>query len=388
MAKLSSTERKNLPDSAFAYVDSGGTRRLPINDESHVRNALSRFTQVRFESDAARAASRTRLLNAAKRHGIVPIGFINAELESAQKSSAAGRLIIELGRIDTSAALQGELRRTLGDRDLTLLRWSKPHGAYLDCDANPSVLPGEDAERTTTFVQGSGRPLMAIVHDPNALRTPEITEVVMAAVHLVTGRELLDEVDEMGVATTGLPNGHVTFLLTDIEGSTPLLDSLGDRYPAVLTDVRSVIRTAVLECNGRQVEARADEFVAVFEDPARAVRAAIAMQRVMLSHRWPDDETVRIRVGLHTGDITLTETGYVGMTVHVAARIMSCAHGGQIVTSGHTAELARAAMSPDDAPIVAWRPLGRHQLRGVSGDHELVQVEAPGLSTEFPPPSA
>ena len=125
MARLTATERAKLSDSAFAYVDSRGQRRLPINDESHVRNALSRFGQVQFETEDARATARRRLLNAAKRHGIVPVGFIDGELRSASKKSAAGRLIIELGRIDTSAELEDELSRTLGDPTLALLRWSK-----------------------------------------------------------------------------------------------------------------------------------------------------------------------------------------------------------------------------------------------------------------------
>ena len=81
MARLSATERAELPDSAFAYVDSRGRRRLPVNDESHVRNALSRFGQVRFETEAARQKARRKLLNEAKRHGIVPVGFIEGEQE-------------------------------------------------------------------------------------------------------------------------------------------------------------------------------------------------------------------------------------------------------------------------------------------------------------------
>jgi hypothetical protein len=81
MAKLTSTDRAKLPDSAFAYVDSKGQRKLPINDEAHVRNALARFDRVAFESDAARERARKRLLNAAKRFGIVPVGFIDGQLE-------------------------------------------------------------------------------------------------------------------------------------------------------------------------------------------------------------------------------------------------------------------------------------------------------------------
>lgn len=381
MARLSASERAKLPDSEFAYVDSRGQRRLPINDESHVRNALSRFGQVRFETEDAREIARRKLLNAARRHGIVPVGFIDSELRSASKKSAAGRLIIELGRIDTFAELEAELRRTLGDRTLALLRWSKPEGTYIGCDDEPVALPAASSPQLTTFLQGRGRPLVAIVHDRSVLQAPEITEAVMAAVHLVAGKELLDEIDELGVAIDGLPDGEVTFLLTDIEGSTSLLHALGERYAGLLTDIRTIIREAVLQAGGRQVEARADEFVAVFEGPAQAVDAAVIMQRSVAERAWPDGHPVRIRAGVHTGDIMLTETGYVGITVHTAARVMSAAHGGQVVVSGatHSAVATGSALS--------FRSLGKHRLRGLTDQHELMQVEASGLMSEFPPPA-
>ena len=381
MAKLSALERKKLPDAAFAYVNSKGKRLLPIHDESHVRNALSRFGQVRFESDSARDQSRRRLLKAAKRHGIVPVGFIEGELRKAQTKAAPGRLIIELGRIETSAELQTELRRTLGDPQLAILHWSKGEGTYLGCDGEPVKLPGSKSELESTFLQGSGRPLMAILHNRDVLQTPEITEAVVAAVHLVAGKELLDEIDEIGVATEGLPEGDVTFLLTDIEGSTPLLESLGRRYAKVLRDVRSVIRTAVLQAGGRQVEARADEYVAVFGDADSAVAAAVEMQRGMAASKWPAASKVSIRVGLHSGEITLTEAGYIGMTVHTAARIMSAAHGGQILVSNETRKRLGSGSE------IELLDLGMFKLRGMTQRHKLLQVRADGLDTKFDPPS-
>jgi len=381
MARLTSADRAKLPDTAFAYVDASGKRSLPINDESHVRNALSRFGQVPFETPAAREASRRRLLNAAKRHGIVPVGFIDAELRTAEKKSAAGKLIIELGRIATSAELQSELRRTLGDAQLAILRWSKPEGTYIGCDDVPTALPGESSGRTATFLQGRGRPLMAIVHDVAVLGSEEITEAVTGAVHLVAGRELLDDIDEIGIATEGLPDGEVTFLLTDIEGSTPLLRHLGDAYADVLAEVRTVIREAVLRSGGRQVEARADEFVAVFESADEGVEAGIGLQRDMASRTWPGTHPVTVRVGLHTGSITLTETGYVGVTVHTAARVMSAAHGGQVLVSGDTARQCTRQ------PAASFVDLGRHLLRGLAEEHQLMQLAADGLATKFPPPS-
>jgi len=171
MAKLDAGKRKGLRDSAFAYVDPKGRRRLPINDESHVRNALSRFNQVVFEDDAARNRARTRLLNAAKRYRIVPVGFVTGQLRA---------------------------------------------------------------------------------HAP---------------------REL--------------PTGALTFLMTDIEGSTALLLQLEDRFPRLLNETRRIARAALREAGGWEVDARADEFFAVFRQPAAAIEAALTIQRRLREHPWP-----------------------------------------------------------------------------------------------------
>ncbi len=380
MAKLSASQRKKLPNSAFAYVNPAGKRVLPINDESHVRNALSRFNQVKFDSEEARNQARSRLLKAAKRYGIVPVGFIEGQLTKAQKRAAPGQLIIELGRIETSQQLEGELRRTLKDEDLKLLRWAKAHGSYVDCDGEPTSLPSSGAKTKSTFLQGSGRPLMAIVHSGEVLQTPEMTEAVMAAVHLVAGKEMLEELDELGVATGNLPDGEVTFLLTDIEGSTELLTDLGKGYAKVLSDVRRLIREAVLRSGGRQVEARADEYVAVFSHADDAVAAAAEMQRSMRAMKWPRNAQIRIRVGVHSGEIMLTEAGYVGLTVHTAARIMSAAHGGQVLISNET----RKRLTSDGE--VELLDLGMFKLKGLSHRYKLLQLVAPGLDSQFAPP--
>src|SRR5256885_5290561 len=170
MPPLGAKERAKLPDSAFAYIDSRGNRRLPIHDAAHVRNALARFSQVAFEDEAARDKARTRLLRAAKKHGIVPIGFVSAELQPQRK----------------------------------------------------------------------------------------------------------------------LPKGQVTFLLTDIEGSTELLGRLDDRYVPLLADVRRLMRAALRRCGGREVDARADELFAAFERAPAALECALGIQRAMLTTQWPD----------------------------------------------------------------------------------------------------
>ena len=113
MPRLSSTKRAGLPDRAFAYIDARGRRRLPIHDAAHVRNALARFNQVIFEDDVARQRARTRLLNAAKKHGIVPIGFITGQIAQEQRHAAAGRLVIELGRHGAPGDLEQRLQSVL-----------------------------------------------------------------------------------------------------------------------------------------------------------------------------------------------------------------------------------------------------------------------------------
>jgi class 3 adenylate cyclase len=271
MPKLSRSERARLPDSAFAYIDSGGKRSLPIHDEAHVRNALARFERVSFEDDAARDKARRRLLNAAKKHGIVPVGFIDGQFRSERRNAR-----------------------------------------------------------------------------PNDVAT--------------------------------LPTGFVTFLLTDIEDSTALLRHLGDRYGGLLNDVRGVVRDAVLKSGGREVDARADEFFAAFGRADSAVEAAVSIQRTMIGRTWPDELECRLRAGIHTGRPTLTDTGYIGLSVHTAARVCSAAHGGQIVLSGKT----KSAVDPLPAGV-RFRSLGRHRLPGLTGAESLFQVEADGLATDFPP---
>ena len=263
MPPLGAKERAQLPDSAFAYVDSRGRRRLPIHDEAHVRNALSRFSQVSFEDDGARDRARTRLLRAAKKHGIVPIGFVSAQLEPQRK----------------------------------------------------------------------------------------------------------------------LPQGLVTLVMTDIEGSTELLRRLDDRYAKLLAAVRRILRAAVRKTGGREAEARADEFFAVYEDAAAAVEGALAIQRAMLAHEWPDGLDVRVRIGVHRGRPTFTDAGYVGLAIHTASRICSAAHGGQIVVSPSV----RTAVKTSLADGVTLRGLGSWKLHGMPDRVELFQVEADGLRTDFPP---
>jgi class 3 adenylate cyclase len=234
-----------------------------------VRNALGRFERVSFEDDQARERARKRLLNAAKKHGIVPVGFITGQLRSER-----------------------------------------------------------------------GRP----------------------------------------VPGPPLPAGFVTFLLTDIEGSTVLLGKLGERYGGVLNDVRRIVRSAVVAAGGVEVDTRADELFAVFEQAPSAVEAAVSLQRTLGGRTWPDDLECRVRVGIHSGRPTLTENGYIGLPVNTTARVCSAGHGGQIVVSAKTT----AAIEGTPVEGVNFRPLGRFRLPGLTRPESLFQVEAEGLQAEFP----
>jgi class 3 adenylate cyclase len=264
MPALGARERAGLPNSAFAYVDSLGRRILPIHDEAHVRNALARFSRVSFEDDAARDKARMRLLRAAKKLGIMPLGFVGGQLRPEQR----------------------------------------------------------------------------------------------------------------------LPRGQVTFALTDIEGSTELLQRLGDGYGPVLSQLRRLLRTAVRRAGGREVDARGDELFAAFGGAASALHAAVAIQRGVSAYAWGDGIDLRVRIGIHTGRPTLGSTGYVGLAVHTVARVCTSAHGGQIVLSSAAGDAIGAAL-PEGISLAS---LGTWRLNGLRESVELLQVRADDLLDDFPPP--
>jgi class 3 adenylate cyclase len=272
VAQLDASTRSKLPNSAFAYVDSHGNRRLPIHDAAHVRNALARFNQVGFEDEASRDQARKRLLNAARKFRIVPVGFIDGQLRS---------------------------------------------------------------ERTL------------------AQTAPEEQK---------------------------LPSGFLTMLMTDVEGSTGLVARLRERYEDLIVSVRDLQRDCVIRAEGALVTSRADDLFAVFQHPARALEAAIDIHRQFEQRTWPQVETVRVRIGVHSGYPTLRDDDYIGMAVHVTARTCTVANGGQILVSEDT----RLALSGCMPAGVRLRTLGRHRLRGIPDDIGLYQVLAPGLASRFP----
>src|SRR4029434_6638380 len=258
MVRLKTKKRARLPDRAFAYIDSRGRRRLPIHDKAHVKNALARFNQVAFETESARELVRRRLLNAAKKFRIVPVGFFTGQLQSEQRHSTASRLVIELGRHSAPGELEGRLRTVLRDPTLAVLRWSEASGAYLDGAGHPTALPAEGDPRRVTYLEREGRPMTALVHTPSALNDASLSDTVLAAVRFVIERERLrGQIQATSTDAAALPGGFVTLLMTDIESSTALLRRLGDRYGVLLNEVRSIVRQAVSRGSGRESDARA-----------------------------------------------------------------------------------------------------------------------------------
>jgi predicted ATPase/class 3 adenylate cyclase len=181
---------------------------------------------------------------------------------------------------------------------------------------------------------------------------------------------------------TDLPTGTVTFLFTDIEGSTRLLQTLGDRYAAVQGEQAAIIRRAISDGGGVEVSTHGDAFFVAFRTPAEAVRAAVAAQRGLASRDWSPGPPVRVRMGVHTGEGTLGGDDYVGIDVHRAARIADAAHGGQVILSDATRGIVQHALPAG----VALRDLGVHHLRGIEDPERLHELVIEGLPADFPPP--
>jgi predicted ATPase/class 3 adenylate cyclase len=179
-----------------------------------------------------------------------------------------------------------------------------------------------------------------------------------------------------------LPTGTVTFLFSDIAGSTKLLQRLGGAaYATVLFDHHRLLRQAWADHEGIEIDTAGDGFFVVFAAAPQAVAAAAQAQYALAEHVWPDSATVRVRMGLHTGTPQLSGDRYVGIDVHRAARIMAAAHGGQILLSQTTHSLVEDAL-PDGATL---RDLGACQLKDLLRPERLAQLVLPGLSTDFPP---
>jgi predicted ATPase/class 3 adenylate cyclase len=179
-----------------------------------------------------------------------------------------------------------------------------------------------------------------------------------------------------------LPTGTVTFLFTDIEGSTRLLQQLGDRYAAVRDEHAAIVRHAVEAGGGIEVSTEGDSFFVAFPSPVGAVRAAVAAQRGLAAHDWSPAPPVRVRMGLHTGEGVLGGDNYVGIDVNRAARIAAAGHGGQVIVSDATRGLVEHAL-PEGT---SFRDLGPHRLKDIARPEHLHDLLVEGLRADFPPP--
>ena len=175
-----------------------------------------------------------------------------------------------------------------------------------------------------------------------------------------------------------LPAGTVTLLFTDIEGSTRLLQRLGDGYGEVAAEHRRLLRDAFTGAGGHEIDTQGDAFFFTFGRARDAVAGALAGQRALRAHEWPDGVEVKVRMGLHTGEPAAGDEGYVGLDVVRAARIAAAAHGGQILLSETTSALLSGSVELKD--------LGEHRLKDIDRPDRLFQVVAADLPSSFPAP--
>ena len=177
------------------------------------------------------------------------------------------------------------------------------------------------------------------------------------------------------------PTGTVTFLFTDIEGSTRLAQELGDTWPPLLERHRQIARAAWADQHGVEILTEGDSFFVVFTSAPQAVAAAIDVQRGLAAEAWPPNATIRVRMGLHSGDGLISGGSYVGLDVHRGARIANAGHGGQVLLSATTHALVEGSL-PEG---VSLREMGEHRLKDLSRPERIWDLVVDGLPSEFPP---
>jgi class 3 adenylate cyclase len=178
-----------------------------------------------------------------------------------------------------------------------------------------------------------------------------------------------------------LPRGTVTFLFTDIEGSTELVRKLGERYAEILGDQRRLVRAAFQAHDGLEVDTQGDAFFVAFDRVRDAVLAAVAVQRSLRTFEWRWETAPRVRIGLHTTEPHLWEEGYVGVGVARAQRICAVGHGGQVLLSRSTAGI----VADEELEGIGLVDLGEHRLKGLDRPERIFQLVIDGLENDFPP---
>jgi predicted ATPase/class 3 adenylate cyclase len=177
-----------------------------------------------------------------------------------------------------------------------------------------------------------------------------------------------------------LPTGTVTFLFTDIEGSTRLLQELGEAYGQLLADHRRLLEDAIAANRGTTIGSEGDAVFAAFADAASALAAAADAQRTLAGHSWPAGHQVKVRMGVHAGEVTLVGGDYVGLALHQVARITAAGHGGQVLLS----DAARALTATSLPAGVELRDLGAHRLKDLTQPERIFQALITGLPSSFP----
>src|ERR1700731_12453 len=178
-----------------------------------------------------------------------------------------------------------------------------------------------------------------------------------------------------------LPTGTVTFLYTDIEGSTQLLHRIGDRYEQVLHEHQNIIRAIIAKHEGCEISTEGDSFFVAFARAADGIAAAAGSQKALAEYTWSHGVTPLVRMGLHTGEPLCLENDYTGLDVHRGARIRGAAHGGQVLLSAATKTLAGNRI-PEG---VTFRDLGEHRFRDLERPEHVFQLVIPGVRSDFPP---
>ena len=180
---------------------------------------------------------------------------------------------------------------------------------------------------------------------------------------------------------TALPSGTVTFLFTDIEGSTKLMQQLGDVYVQAQVDHHAILRAAFQGRKGAELRTEGDSFFCVFQSALDACGAAADAQRGFATHKWPEGGAIRVRIGLHTGEAPLVGNEYIGLDVHHAARVAASAHGGQVVLSESTRGLVEESLPSGELKL---KDLGVHRLKDLAKSEHLYQLVVDGLPDTFP----
>ena len=181
-----------------------------------------------------------------------------------------------------------------------------------------------------------------------------------------------------------LPAGTVTFVFSDVEGSTELLKRLGDRYAALIADHRRLLRETFTAHGGVEIDSQGDAFFFAFARARDAVAAAVAAQRAHEEHSWPDGEHVRVRMGLHTGEPAVGDEGYLGLDVVRAARICTAGRGGHVLLSETTRALLGSSL-PDG---VAVHPLGERRLKDLDEPERVYELVIEGVEQPEEAPAA